>query len=217
MIRTALAAALLSAAATGPAAAQAGPRSHPRIHPLRDVAVTYRVHGTVGPDKRPESGIVRMFWSDRGTLLRVELQGQPGWGILNFAAKQMIMVIAPAHRYLEMPLDPARTPGLNIPPGTATTRVGHDIVAGTPCTVWVLHGPDGSGTACVTPGGLVLRARGRGTAPPGSPGAGQQGSGSLRAISVAYGPQPAALFVPPAGYQRLDLAHIPGLSGGPGR
>ena len=210
MIRTALAAALLSAAAIGPATAQVGPR----IHPLRDVAVAYRVHGTVGPGKQPEAAIVRMFWTDRGTLLRVEVQGQPGWGILNFAAKQMIMVIAPAHRYLEMPLDPSRTPGLNIPPGTAMTRVGQDRVAGTPCTVWVLHGRDGSGTACVTPGGLVLRARGQGTAPPGSPGAGQQGSGSLRAISVAYGPQPAALFVPPAGFQRLDLAHIPGLSGG---
>ncbi len=70
-------------------------------------------------------------------------------------------------------------------------------MAGLDCTVWNLTGKQGTGSACITADGVVLRADGQ---------ARREGSGRLEATSVAYGPQPAALFEPPPGFQRMDLA-----------
>ena len=47
--------------------------------------------------------------------------------------------------------------------------------------------------ACVTDVGVVLRSKW------------QDGKGVLEATQVTYAPQPAALFTPPAGFQKLEL------------
>lgn len=188
----------------------------PLIHPTHDVAVTYRVlDGTsIGGMKGPHE--VRMYWSHRGNLVRIDAGGAEGWAIIDFARHQMTVVMTAQHSYMQMPLDPNRTPGLfALPPGTTMTRAGHDTVAGQGCTVWNVTSPHGDGTACITADGLMLRAQGHGTAQ--QAGHTMAGQGGLQAISVAYGPQNAALFAPPAGFQPFSIPHMPsGPGGAPG-
>ncbi len=69
-------------------------------------------------------------------------------------------------------------------------------MAGQTCEVWRLTGPHGTGKACITSDGLVLRAVGS---------MDEAGTGRLEAVSVTYGPQPASLFAPPPDFRRMDL------------
>lgn len=203
-----LALAVLSVAAGAPAAMgqpaaigqpSAGP---PAIRPTRDVAVEYQAQGRPDASGPAQSGLIRVFWGDHGARARVEMAGMPTWGIINLARARMIVVFSSQHGYVVLPLDPNRIPGLSIPPGTKMTRIGSATVAGFGCTVWRVRGPGDAGTACITPDGLVLRAEGHGQEH------GMSGNGTLRAVQVRYGPQPAGLFEPPAGFTRINLPHI---------
>jgi hypothetical protein len=80
--------------------------------------------------------------------------------------------------------------------GARFTREGQSVVAGRPCTRWRVAAPRGSGTACVTPDGVILQAQG---------GDARGASGEIRATDVTYAAQPAALFKPPQGAMRLSL------------
>jgi len=177
----------------------------PLIHPTRDVAVTYEVHG--GPDGTGAPHQIRMFWTDHGNLVRVDVGGPMGWAVIDFARRRMLLVLAAEHSYLQMPLDPDRTPGLfAIPPGTELARVGTRTIAGQGCTLWNVHSPKDSGTVCLTQDGLLLSASGHGSvSEEGQP---VSGSGGLRATAVAYGPQDAAMFTPPAGFQAITVPHM---------
>jgi len=168
-----------------PAAAQ----ERPAVRPQHDVAVTYRADGT-DANGRPETHQIRMSWTDQGRRMRLEMAGQPGFALVDFAASRMTMVLLQQHSFIELPFDPQHAPGLDIPASVSMTRAGTDTVAGTPCTLWDMKGPQGAGTACITEDGLTLRLREAGVS--GSPAA-------LEAVSVAYGPQPADLFTVPPG------------------
>lgn len=205
----ALTATLLVAMPAPIAAASDARAGLPPIHPRRDVAVTYQVlpgssvDGVQGPRR------VQMFWTRGGRLLRIDPMGMPGYVIVDFPRRQMSLVLTAAHAYVQMPLDPRRTPGvLTLPPGTSMTRAGEATIAGRRCTIWNIAAPQGSGTACLTVGGLMLRADGHGTAR--EAGHSFAGAGGLQAIAVEYGPQNPALFAIPPGYHPFGLPHIPG-------
>jgi len=172
----------------------------PLIHPTRDVAVDYQASGRSDASDPMQSGLVRMFWTGHGAQARVELSGMPIWGIVNFARDRLTVVFSFQHGYAQMPLDREGIPGLSVPRDATMTRIGTGTVVGLGCTVWRVQWRGDQGTACITTGGLVLRAKGQ-------TGRGG-GSGSLRAVRVEYGPQPAGLFTPPAGFRRIDLPHI---------
>ena len=188
----------------------------PRIHPTDDVAVTYKVLDSTRAAGQGEPREVRMFWTDHGNMVRIDAGGPMGWAIINFARRQMTVVMAAQHRYIQMPLDPNRTPGLfSMPPDTVATRAGRDTVAGQACTVWNVTSPKGKGTACIASDGLLLSVKGHGSEV--EEGHRVSGDGGLLATSVTYGPQSAALFAPPAGFQALSIPHMPpGPGGAPG-
>jgi hypothetical protein len=169
----------------------------PLLRPNRDVAIVYRVEGTAGAKGAPQSHTIRMFWGQDGEALRVELDAQPIVALVDFKHRRMAMLIGPRQVMVETKLDPALIPGFVLPAGAKAVRAGTDTVAGLGCAVWRMSGPRGSGTACVTDDGVVLRADG----------SAEHGSGDLEAVSVTYAPQPAALFAPPAGFARMDLQH----------
>ncbi|MGH7042158.1 MAG: hypothetical protein ACREFY_08500 [Acetobacteraceae bacterium] len=183
----------------------------PAIRPMRDVAVDYRAQGQPDASGPAQSERVRMFWTNHGKLARLEIPGMPMWGIIDLARDRMTVVFTAQRGYVELPLDPDRIPGLSIPPGITMTRVGSATVAGLGCTVWRVRGPGDAGTACITAGGLVLRAEGHGH------GGGMSANGTLRAMTVRYEPQPATLFAPPPGFHRMDLPHIGLDPAGPSR
>ena len=172
--------------------------SQPLIHPTRDVAVEYQARGRQDASSPVESGLIRVFWTAQGERARVELAGMPIWGIVDLARDRLTVVFSFQHGYAEMPLDRDGVPGLSVPPGATMTRIGTGTVVGLGCTVWRVRWKGDHGTACITTGGLVLQAEGQAGG----------GGGSLRAVRVQYGPQPAGLFTPPAGFRRIDLPHI---------
>lgn len=177
-------------------------RAQPLIRPAHGVSVEYRAEGRQDGSGSRQSGVIRVFWTDHGQMARVEMPGLPIFGIIDIPRDRMTVVFAQERGFVRMPLDPAHIPGLAVPPGTTMTRIGSDAVAGLGCAVWRVEGPRDHGTACITRDGLVLRAEGRGRAE------GVAGSGRIEAVKVRYGPQPPALFVPPAGFREIDLPHI---------
>jgi hypothetical protein len=188
MVRWTLATAGLAMLVTLPAAGQ----DRPITRPTRDLAVVYHVQAA-GPNGEPETRTVQMFWTGQGTRLRLQSDGQPGFGLVDYAAGRMTMVMPPQKAYAVMTFDADHARGLNIPTGAVINRSGSDTVAGVACTEWTVRGPKGGGTACITNDGLVLRV---GSAQPGQPAA-------MLAVSVTYGPQPADLFTLPAGFHEV--------------
>jgi hypothetical protein len=180
--------AALSAVTALPASAQ----DRPLLRPVHDVAVTYRVEAT-GPQGQQVERSIRMYWTGQGSRMRLEVEGQSGFALVDFAADRTTLVIPAQHAYAEVPFDPARAPGLDIPPGVSMTKGPVDTVAGTPCTEWSMRGPQGGGSACIPGDGLLLRVSGEKSKRP----------NALEAVLVAYGPQPAALFTVPAGLTRI--------------
>lgn len=74
-------------------------------------------------------------------------------------------------------------------------RTGTDEIAGEKCAVYEIASPmagEAPGEACVTRDGIVLRASG-------------EGQNVMLAKSIDRGPQDAALFAPPAGYEIVDM------------
>ncbi|HEX4261493.1 MAG TPA: DUF4412 domain-containing protein [Acetobacteraceae bacterium] len=187
-------AALLAAAATplSPAGADAAPA----LLPTHDAALSYRV--TDARDGR--TMLLRAYVKGGAGLVRLDLDGAPGYAILDRPAARVTVVMPAAHGYLEMAIGTAADRFLAQAQGMRFRRIGQARVAGLPCTDWSVRDPTGSGAgdACITADGLVLRAHG-----------GDQGvNGSLIATSVQEAAQPAALFAVPEGYALLG--NLPG-------
>jgi len=185
------------AAATLFAATAAAAGERPAVRPSHDVAVSYRIEAA-GPGGAPVSSEVRMYWTGQGTHLRLEMAGQPGYALIDFTANRMTFVIGAKQAFVELPFDPRAAPGLNIPADVTMTPAGNDSVAGQPCVVWDMRGPQNSGRACITQDGLVLQVHGGGDGQP-----------ALEATSVAYGPQPPSLFTIPAGFKPVSPGSVP--------
>jgi hypothetical protein len=177
----------LALIATG---AHAAVQDRPRVLPDRDVTVQYRV--TSSEPGVPQNvtvhmtgdGHVRIETPDRGYLLYASGEQKARW------------VMPQGGLFIELPVG-ASFAGPFAPDADARfTRKGQATVAGMACTQWQVSVPRGGGTACVTDDGVILRGEG---------GDGRGHTGSIVAVEVAYAQQPAALFVPPPGAQRLSL------------
>jgi len=178
-----------------PAAAQ----EHPPIRPTRDVTVSYHEVGGAADHA------MTMYFSAAGRRLRIEPAGKPMAMIADRDAHKNFVVMNEQHAYLEMPYDPKRAEAFEHPEGTLT-RVGTDTVAGLACTVYNAHGTHGDARICLTSDGVMLRATGAD---------GPQSQRSLEAVKVTYGALPDSLFQPPAGFQKMDMGHMP-MRGGAG-
>jgi hypothetical protein len=188
------------ALAAGLAAAQAArAEAPPVLLPAHDATLSYRV--TDARDGR--SLMVRAYVKAGAALVRVDAEGMSDYAILDRAARLVTVVMPAAHGYLRMPIGSAADRFLTQAEGLRFRRVGHDTVAGLSCTEWSIADKAGGagrghGDACITADGLVLRVRG----------AGDGVSGSVVATAVEEAPQPAALFVVPAG--SVKLGRLPG-------
>jgi hypothetical protein len=168
----------------------------PALRPTHDVAVVYRAFGSPSSSGPEQVHTIRMAWGDRGQELRVEIDRLRTVTLIDFRQQRVTMLVEPRRLALEFTLDPRLIPGFVVPADARIARAGTDTVAGQGCDVWNFTGSRGTGTACVTGDGLVLRAKGT---------MANAGTGRVEAVSVAYGPQPAALFAPPPDYRRMDL------------
>ncbi|MDA8051069.1 MAG: hypothetical protein M0002_13890 [Rhodospirillales bacterium] len=185
-------------------AASAGAAGQPPLTPTRDVSVTYQAQ-----DPQGTVHVVHMSFDATGQRLRIDVIGQPGFLVIDRKAKRFIEVNAAAHAYVEAPLPPSMGNLMFRSPNMHLTRKGTARVAGLSCTVWALSAAPGSpgGEACITGDGVVLS---------GQPANGANSKAGIKATKVVYGPQPAALFVPPPGFQRIRPGLPPGAPGAPG-
>lgn len=191
MKQTLLAAALALAV---PAAAAA--QTAPQVTPTRDVTVTYRVTGA-GPVQS-----MRWSWLTGEQLMRMDVEGNPGWLLINLRDESALVVMDQQRMAMRVPREQAAMLGPNALREQARfTRLGTATVAGVACTTWRVQAPQGDGEACITEDGVLLRGRGR------------QGQGDLEATEVRYGTTEAARFRVPEGVRVMDLPA--GMPGGP--
>lgn len=192
MLRPTVAALVLSLL---PVAAQA----RPALRPMRDTVVQYRVTDPVGQ----QTSEVTIHYASHGRRMRIEPAGRPSYMIVDRIAERMEVVLTAQHMYIDVPYDPGAMMKFE-DPNAQFTQHGSDTVAGLRCTVYDVQSQRGSGQICLTKDGVMLRARGQGA----------RRGGSLEAISVQYTPQPASLFVPPAGFRKMDAGQMPNAKGG---
>lgn len=184
---------------------QAQPGDRPPAQPTQDFAITYRITPDAGGDP------VRVRINHSAALSRQRIEAfQPdgssaGIILLDIAAQRVTL------------LDPAERTAAVLPEGLTDLaadflalfdiqpftprRMGQDQVLGRPCTLWRLS-EDGAevGNACVTEGGILLRATE-------ITNAGEQGR--VEATELAMGTQPPALFAIPDGYISIQVTPAP--------
>ncbi|MGH7105614.1 MAG: hypothetical protein ACREFT_03820 [Acetobacteraceae bacterium] len=195
-----LGAVMLGAVALGATSANAA--DQPPLTPTRDVAVTYQAKDPQGAVK-----VVHMNFDAAGRRLHIDVVGLPGFQVIDRKAHVLISVLYSERMYLERPLPPQvgnlmdRSPNMHMTRGTTATVAGHS------CTDWsVPTGPNSPDlVACITADGVVLKAAPAGGANGGAP--------NLEATEIVYGPQPESLFVPPAGFKRIEPGTMPGAPG----
>ena len=184
----ALAPALTTSAAAG---------EHPLFAPARDVAVVYRLASDTptGGVPAPRPDTMTFAYSARIGRMRVDA-GVNDYTITDRGAGWTYVVLRAQRSYLVERADSAATPAFLLSENATYTRVGDDMVAGLPCTVWRIARQGWEAMGCVSSDGVILRhvsqISGGGTA-------------SIEAISVVYSVRPPALFEPPSGFQRLEM------------
>ena len=164
----------------------------PATIPTRDVDVTYRM--VQAPDAPALEQ--RMRWLVAEQKLRVDLPSPGLWMLVDYRSRRMQVVQDAKRRVLDMAGGTSPLPAQPGASGQSFTRRGTSQVAGLPCTEWQTADSAGQSTlACITTDGVLLRAR-------------QNVEGKwqtlIEASKVTYGPQDAAAFLAPNGYQHVQ-------------
>ncbi len=181
---------LLSVLCTGAASAQ----GVPGVIPSRSVTVTYRVSGAAIdriPGGAPNG--VQVTWDAVEQRMRAEALGQPNYALVALHSHVLDVVFGLQRAYLELPIRGGDPQALLTGRDARFTRRGGDHVAGLACTEWAFQSRKLEGVGCVTPDGVVLRARGTFEGQP----------GEAVATTVAYGEVSGPDLLPPADFFRL--------------
>ncbi len=169
----------------GPAAA----RDVPTFLPEADVAVRYNLAA-------PGQGVQLVTLRYDAAARRARVDAAGGYYVLADLAGGHALVVLPAlHAVVEAPDFSGFAAEIADADGAVFTRRGLDFVAGLACEKYDVRDRNGSGRACITPGGVILRFDG-GDA---------RGTIDLTAIAVAFGAIAPGKFQAPAGFARMTL------------
>jgi hypothetical protein len=178
------------------AASSVRAQSRPQFPPTRDVTVTYHVNAKA--DGAPDTATLAFS----AALQKLHAEGGPGAMIVDLRQRSVVVLMTQPHIAMRLPAGKEIDRIMTMGGGGTVSRVGSDRVAGYACTIWKFTGKDGGGTGCITDDGVPLRGEGDGG----------RGRSGFEALSVAYGPQPAALFEVPPGFKEMDMS---GMARGP--
>jgi hypothetical protein len=185
---------MLAAFATTAFAGAAVAQDRPAIAPTKDVTVEYSFKVT--PKGAPvQQGQSKMSTAAGGTRMRIDGFVPGGYMIRDRAGGHTAMVMDTQHMVMEMPFDPARAGPFAMRENLKFARKGTDTVAGVRCTVWETQGDQGSGTACITDDGVMLRGES----------SGPNGQVQMTPTSVSYAPLADSVFQAPAGCQKMQV------------
>ena len=165
----------------------------PNARPVRDVVVEYRLMDADNLNETPRERTISVNWAKGGALMRVQMDGERYYVVVNRDSDRMMMVLLDEHAYVDQPLDPTRQIGFSVPPDVPMVRGDSEVVAGNSCTLWHARLGFGNSSLCITGDGVLLSAKGYNL----------DHRGDLVATSLIYGPQPATVFDPPAGFRKL--------------
>jgi len=165
----------------------------PNLRPVRDVVVEYLLMDADSPNETPRERTITVNWAKGGALMRVQMEGERYYVVLNRDSDRMMMVLLDEHAYVDQPFDPRRQTAFAAPTDVPMVRGDSDVVAGNGCTLWHAKIGFGDSSLCITGDGVLVSAKGYNL----------DHRGDLVATSVIYGPQPAAVFDPPAGFRKL--------------
>jgi hypothetical protein len=187
---------LLTIAALGATAAAATAQDRPPVSPTRDVTITYKVLGRQG------APTVQMSHNAASGLMRIDTPQMGGYAIIDRARKMSTMVMAQMRMYMEISAAQAPIGASPLSEDDARfTRKGTETIAGATCILWDVATPKGTGNACITADGAMLRFR-------------TMAGDGLEATQVTYAPVPAANFAVPEGFQKMDMPAGGGMAGG---
>ncbi len=165
----------------------------PNLRPVRDVVVEYQLMDADSPSETPRERTITVNWAKGGALMRVQMEGERYYVVLNRDSDRMMMVLLDEHAYVDQPFDPRRQTGFSVPTDVPMVRGDSDVVAGNGCTLWHAKLGFGDSSLCITGDEVLVSAKGYNL----------DHRGDLVATSVIYGPQPATVFDPPAGFRKL--------------
>jgi hypothetical protein len=185
---------LLAGLAATPALAQDRP---PALTPTRDVTILYRISGA------GEGQTLRMRHAAAQGLMRTELPGGLGWGVIDLQKGGGFMVVEAMRAVV--PIAAGQGPQGVVSPSARYRRGATARIAGLDCTIWSIEDQGRTGEVCLTGDGVMLRGRGAAS--------GQEGA--VEAIEVRFGPQDPAQFRRPEGYREMTTP--PGMPPGMGR
>ncbi len=162
----------------------------PGFLPSRDVTVSYVLSA---PGRADAS--YQLQYSAAGQLARVNDPAHGTYFLANLQAGTAELIIPALHSAVAAPDLSSVTQQIRDAGGARFTLLGHGNYAGAACDNYLVLHAQGSGTACITPDGVVLHFSGQDA----------HGSATVTATSLAYGAQPAADFAPPAGFSSINL------------
>ncbi len=178
---------------------------HPPYLPSKDVSVVYSLERKMpgGPTE------AHMYYQAATSRMRLDAPGQQGYVIIDRAKGRMMIVMTNQHLFMETPLNVDMASGFLLNDQMKFQRLGPETVAGQSCTDWQVQSSRANGLVCITEDGVLLKGHGQDK---------DGGAGALVATAVSYQPQPADLFAPPAGYNRVPMPQgvMPGQGGGQG-
>ncbi|MCF3945842.1 hypothetical protein AiwAL_13675 [Acidiphilium sp. AL] len=165
----------------------------PRLIPDHDAMGVYRISQ---PGKPTQTWRVRYLAASE-RVRAVSLSGQAAGTaiLLDLASGAANVVLPQMHAVVAVPGLSAMMQKVMDNRGAHFTRLGQATIAGRACTRYLVLKPKGDGSACITPGGVVLQATGKN----------DHGSVAVQALSITNAPQQAAAFTPPAGYSSITL------------
>jgi len=164
--------------------------AHPRFLPSRDVAVAYEVSAPGQP-----GAVYQLSYDAADERARIDNPAQGDYFLVDLPGGSARIVVPALHAVVEAPDLSALTRQVMDADNARFTPLGPGFYAGRGCDKFLVLNAHGSGTACITPDGVILHFAGGDV----------HGSAVVTATSVIYGPQPAGAFAQPEGFSQITL------------
>lgn len=176
---------LLGLLSAGPAVAA------PVFLPARDVSISYEL-STPGQATQDYT----LDYNAASELARVENPAQGGiYYLLNLPQGQAQVIVPALHAIVQAPDFSSLTSMIFNADNANFTPLGRGNYAGMACQKYLVLNTQGSGTACITPDGVILHFSGHDA----------HGSADITAHAVTFTPEPAQNFAAPSTFSNVTL------------
>ena len=164
--------------------------TRPAFLPGRDVAIAYQVSA---PGRADAS--YQLLYDAADERARIDNPAQGDYFLVDLLAGAAQLVVPPLHAIVEAPDLSGLTQQVMDADNARFTPLGPGHYAGLGCEKYLVPNQQGSGTACITPDGVILHFAGSDA----------HGAAAITASAVTYGPQPSREFALPDGYSQITL------------